>query len=65
MLYENIKKVAGDKGVSINRVEKDLNFGKAVISKWDKHRPSIDKVVAVAKYLGVPIEKLIEDEEDG
>lgn len=66
MLYENIKAIGKAKGLSINKIETDLHLGKAVLSKWDKHRPSIDKVAKVAKYLEVPIEDLIkESDADG
>lgn len=60
MIYENIKEVAKEKGKSINKIETDLNLGKATISKWNRHRPSIDKVAYVASYLGVNIERLID-----
>lgn len=60
MLYENIKKVAADKGLSITKVEQDLRLGKAVIAKWNRNRPSIDKVAQVAEYLEVPIEVLVD-----
>lgn len=60
MLYENIKKVVADKGLSITKVEQELHLGKAVISKWNRNRPSIDKVAQVAQYLEVPVEVLIE-----
>lgn len=65
MLYENIKTIANDKGVSINKIETELKLGKSVISKWNKNRPSIDKVARVAGYLNVPIEALIKDDVRG
>ena len=65
LLYENIKRVASDKGYSINKIESNLKFGKAVISKWNKNRPSVDKVALVAEFLDVPIETLIEGDVRG
>ena len=60
LLYENIKRVASDKGYSISKIESNLKLGKAVISKWNKNRPSVDKVALVAEFLDVPIETLIQ-----
>lgn len=65
MLYENIKNIASNKGISVNRIETDLKLGKAVISKWNKNRPSVDKVALVANYLGVSIETLVKDDVRG
>lgn len=65
VLYENIKKAANDKGMSINKVETELGLGKAVISKWNRNRPSIDKVARVASLLDVPIETLIDGDVRG
>ena len=58
-LKENIKRIAKEKGVKITQMENDLGFSEHYISKWDKYNPSIDKVVAVADYLGVSIDTLV------
>ena len=58
-LKENIKRIAKEKGVKITQMENDLGFSEHYISKWDKYNPSIDKVAAVADYLGVSIDALV------
>ena len=61
MLFDNIRKLCEKKGVSVWKLERDLGFSNRSISKWNKTDPGIRKVQKVADYLGVPIEKLLED----
>ena len=63
MLYEKIKEFAIEKGVSINKIEKDLEFSSSYISKWKNSMPSATALKKVADYLGVSMEELLEDEE--
>lgn len=58
-IYESIKNVAKSKGCSITKMEKDLNLGKSVVSKYDEHAPSIEKIVKIADYFGVSVDTLI------
>lgn len=62
-LYERIKKVASEKGKSINRMEKDLGFARSSISKFNANIPSIDKVQEVANYLNVSVDYLLNEKE--
>ncbi|EME5971835.1 helix-turn-helix transcriptional regulator [Enterococcus faecium] len=59
MLYEKIKKIANAKGISINKLEKDLGFSSSYISKWKRSVPSADKLQKVANYLNVSMEELL------
>lgn len=58
MIYQNIKKVATSKGISIRKIEKDTGLVLCSIYHWDNIIPSVDKVVKVAKYLGTTVEEL-------
>lgn len=58
-LYENVKKVCSDSGISVHALEKELKFPRSSICKWDKNTPGIDKVKAVADYFKKPIEYFI------
>ena len=62
MLYDNVKRVCSEKGVSVGYVEKQCELSNGSISKWNENEPGIRKVQKVAEVLGVPIEKLLEDE---
>ncbi|WP_436633190.1 helix-turn-helix domain-containing protein [Latilactobacillus sakei] len=62
-MYNKIKILAKEQGVSINKMEKDLEFGSSTISKWSKSILSVDKLKKVADYLDVTIDELLRDEE--
>mgnify|MGYP005762497133 FL=1 len=63
MLYDNVKKLCEEKGVSILSLEKALGFPRSSICKWNENEPGIRKVQKVADYLGVSIEELLKDEQ--
>ena len=52
-IYSAIQTVAKNKGVSIYRIEKDLDLTTGRISKWARHDPSAKVLQRVADYLGV------------
>lgn len=62
MLYQNIRKIAKQRGFSVRRIELRTGLTLGSIYNWDKKIPSVDKVAKVAKYLGVSIEELLKDE---
>lgn len=59
MLYDKIKEICNEKGISIAFVEKEAGLSNGVISKWNRSNPTIDNLQAVAKVLKVKIDKLI------
>lgn len=59
MIFDNVKHICDEKGISIWRLEKDLGFSNRSISKWNESEPGIHKVRKVADYLGVSIEELL------
>ena len=63
MLYDNVKKLCEEKGVSILSLEKALGFPRSSICKWNENEPGIRKVQKVADYLGVSIETLLAEDE--
>lgn len=63
MLYDNVKKICEEKGLSIGKLEKDLQLSNGSICKWNENEPGIRKVQKVADYLGVSIEELLKDEQ--
>ena len=64
VLYDNVKKLCEEKGVSILSLEKALGFPRSSICKWNDNEPGIRKVQKVAEDLGVSSEKLLK-EDDG
>ena len=65
MLYDNVKKLCEEKGVSILSLEKALGFPRSSICKWNENEPGIRKVQKVADYLGVSIEERLAEDERG
>jgi len=58
-LYERIKEVASAKGISINKLEKDLNLPRSSVRKYSKNKPSAERIGTIADYLGVSADYLI------
>lgn len=65
MLYNNVKALCENKGITVGRMEKALGFSNGSICKWNDNEPSISKVQKVATYLGVSIEELLSSGEKG
>lgn len=59
MLYQKIKAIADSKGISIRQIEIGTGMKTCSIYHWDKIKPSYDKVVSVANFLGVTVEELV------
>lgn len=64
MLFDKIKVLAKEKGVSIYRLEKEAGLSKSSIGKWNDNIPSVDKIQKVAKLLGVTVDSLLEETKD-
>lgn len=61
MIYDKIKGIASEKGISIYRIEKDLDLGNGAISKWNNSSPSATTLNSIANYLNVRLEQLLEE----
>lgn len=59
MIYNNVKKICEEKGVSISQLERDLEFPRSSVCKWNENVPAVTKVQKVADYFKVPIEQLL------
>jgi len=59
-LVEKIQQLADMKSVKISAIERELDFGRSSIYKWNKNSPSIDKLIKVADYFGVSLDYLTE-----
>lgn len=61
MIYDKIKEIASENGISIYRIEKDLDLGNGTISKWNTSSPSATTLNSIANYLNVRLERLLEE----
>lgn len=57
-LYEQIRNVAKEKGYSVNKLEQELGFARSSINKFNKNKPSVDKLQQIADFLGVSLDYL-------
>lgn len=54
IMYQRIRELCSERGITITKLESDLGFGNASIKKWGKtSSPSFDKVAKVAMYFDV------------
>lgn len=63
-LYDNVRQAAKEKGYSVNRLEKELGFPRSYISKFKTITPSVDKIQAIANFLDVSVESLMNGTKD-
>ena len=61
MIYDNVKHLCAEKGISISQLEKEAGLGNGTIGGWKTSVPRIDSVQSVAKVLKVKMEKLLKD----
>lgn len=59
MIYERIKSLCKDIGISVNELEKRIGVAKGYLCKIDKHKPSSEKIQAIAKELSTSVDFLI------
>lgn len=60
MLYDKIREICREKGVSVASVEKKAGLSNGAISKWNNASPIVDNLNAVAKILKVKVDKLLD-----
>ena len=59
-IIENIETALKEKNISTYRLEKDTGISQQTFSKWRKGtKPNIEKIIIIAKYLNISIDKLV------
>ena len=61
MIYDNVKRLCEEKGMSISQLEKEAGLGNGTIGGWKTSVPRIDTVESVAKALRVKVDRLLKD----
>lgn len=62
-MLKRIKSICESKGMSLRQLEQEAGLALNTISRWEKNKPSIDKVKKVADTLGVTMDELLREEE--
>lgn len=60
-MFENIKSLCEEKGISFHQLEKALGFSNGTIARFAKHDPRLSAVKAVADFFGVTVDDLLDD----
>lgn len=60
MLYEKVKEICKEKGISVSAVERELGFGNGTITKWNDVSPNVYSLKKVADFFNKPIEFFLE-----
>ena len=47
------------KGLTFNRIERELGLGNGTIKRWNDQSPRLDKLTAVAQFVGVSLDYLV------
>lgn len=59
MIYDTIKTLCEERGLSIRQLELKAGIGNGVIAGWKASSPRVDKLQRVADALEVPVEQLL------
>lgn len=63
-MKERIKKLCKINGISMNKLEETLGFGKGYISKLGITTPNTTKIQAIADYFNVSVDYLLKGDEE-
>ena len=58
-LVDRIETLAGEKGLSLNRIERTLGLGNGTIRRWKHQSPRLDRLLLVAQCLDVSLDFLV------
>ena len=58
-LLAKVKRLVGEKKMTIAELERRLDFSQGSISKWDKQSPSSERLQKVADYFSVTTDYLL------
>ena len=58
-LIEHFEIEAKKKGLTFNRIERELGLGNGTIKRWNDQSPRLDKLTAVARFVGVSLDYLV------
>lgn len=58
-LVDRLERKIKMKGLTFNRIERELGLGNGTIKRWNDQSPRLDKLTAVAQYIGVSLDYLV------
>ena len=66
MIYENVKRLCDERNISVWALEKACGIANGAIGKWNgkSAAPRVDTRSAIADYLGVTVDELLNPREE-
>ena len=61
MIYDNVKKLCEESGISIFTLETQLGIGNGTIGRWKDSKPLAETLKKVADYFHVSMEDLMKE----
>ncbi len=59
-LYERIRLLCEEKGISIAKLESDCGFANSTIKKWKStSTPGVNKIKIISRYFGVTVDYIL------
>lgn len=58
-IYDKIKKICKEKGISASAVEKKAGLGNGAVTKWNNYNPTVKNLKSVADVLEVTVDELL------
>ena len=58
-LVDRLEGIAKEKGLTFNRIERELGLGNGTIKRWNDQSPRLDKLTAVARFVDVSLDYLV------
>ncbi len=65
MLFDTIKKLCKEQGLSVSEVEKNAGLGNGTIRGWNESSPTVDNLQAVAMVLNTTVDNLLKLKDGG
>ncbi|WMI81896.1 helix-turn-helix domain-containing protein [Anaerotignum sp. MB30-C6] len=62
-MYDRIKSLCKKHGISVNRLEQELDIAKGSLCKMNTSKPSVERAQKIADYFGVTVDYLMNGEE--
>jgi transcriptional regulator with XRE-family HTH domain len=60
LIFDKIKRISEEKGLSICALEKKANLGNGTIAGWKDKSPTLGKLQAVAAVLDVKVSDIVD-----
>ena len=65
LVYDKVKELAKEKGVTIQQMEKDLSIAEGHACKWNTSQPKLKTLMKIADYFGVTLDYFKDSDEKG